>query len=160
MKQKTRVFAANQTIGIQMSDVGMNRGIGPSGPPKKRVTTTADMVTVFMNSARKNRAKRMDEYSVLKPPTSSLSASTRSKGGRLSSAVIEMRNRKKGTNPSRITFQSQKPWAWLPTMVRVDSERAVRTTATTLSPSAASYEIIWADARTEPSSGYLEPDDQ
>ena len=42
----------------------------------------ADIVTVFMNSARKKRAKRIDEYSVLKPPTSSCSASTRSNGGR------------------------------------------------------------------------------
>ena len=42
-------------------------GIGPSGPPKNRVTTTADMVMAFMNSARKNRAKRIEEYSVLKP---------------------------------------------------------------------------------------------
>ena len=30
----------------------MNRGIGPSGPPKNSVTMTADMVMVFMNSAR------------------------------------------------------------------------------------------------------------
>ena len=50
---------------------------------------------------------------MLKPPTSSESASTRSKGGRLSSAVIAIRNKKNGTKPSRITFQSQKPCAWL-----------------------------------------------
>ena len=47
----------------------------------------ADMVIMFMNSARKNRAKRIELYSVLKPPTSSCSASTRSNGGRFSSAV-------------------------------------------------------------------------
>ena len=49
-------------------------GMGPSGPPKKRVTVMADMVMVFMNSAKKNRANRMDEYSVTNPPTSSESA--------------------------------------------------------------------------------------
>ena len=43
----------------------------------------ADMVITFMNSARKNRAKRIDEYSVWNPPTSSDSASVRSKGGRV-----------------------------------------------------------------------------
>ena len=50
------------------------------------------IVIVFMNSARKNRAKRKLEYSVLNPPTSSCSASTRSNGGRLSSAVAAMTN--------------------------------------------------------------------
>ena len=47
---------------------------GPSGPPKNSVTTTADIVIVFMNSARKNSAKRIDEYSVWKPPTELLLA--------------------------------------------------------------------------------------
>ena len=84
-------------------------GTGPSGPPRNSVTTMADMVIMFMNSARKKRAKRIDEYSVLNPPTSSESASTRSKGGRLSSAVMATMNKKNGTMPSRIRFQSQKP---------------------------------------------------
>ena len=86
--------------------------MGPSGPPKKSVTTMADIVMVFMNSARKNSAKRMDEYSVLNPPTSSCSASVRSKGGRVSSAVMAIMKKKKGTMPRRMRFQSQKPSAW------------------------------------------------
>jgi hypothetical protein len=45
----------------------------------------------FMNSARKNSAKRMPVYSVWKPPTSSCSASTRSNGGWFVSAIAEMR---------------------------------------------------------------------
>ena len=75
---------------------------------------------------------------MLNPPTSSESASVRSKGGRLSSAVMAIRNKKKGTKPSRITFQSQKRVAWDSTMARVDSEPVIRTTVTTVSPSAAS----------------------
>jgi len=39
-------------------------GTQPAGPPKKSVTMIADMVMVFMNSARKNMAKRNEEYSV------------------------------------------------------------------------------------------------
>ena len=70
----------------------------------------ADMVMVFMNSARKNRAKRMDEYSVWKPPTSSCSASVRSKGGRFSSAVMAIMKKMKGTKPRRMTFQFQNPF--------------------------------------------------
>ena len=58
----------------------------------------ADIVIMFMNSARKKSAKRMPEYSVLKPPTSSCSASTRSNGGRLISAVAAMRKMTNGTN--------------------------------------------------------------
>ena len=68
----------------------------------------ADMVMVFMNSARKNRAKRIDEYSVSKPPTSSESASTRSKGGRLVSAMMAMKKMRKGTTASRMTFHCQR----------------------------------------------------
>ena len=65
----------------------------------------ADIVTTFMNSARKNSAKRIELYSVWKPPTSSCSASTRSNGGRLSSAVPAMRKITNGTTPVTITFQ-------------------------------------------------------
>src|SRR5581483_5783045 len=101
----------------------------------------------------------MELYSVLKPPTSSCSASTRSKGGRLSSAVAAIMKMAKGMMPNRMNSQLKMPPNWWSTMVRVDSEPASSTTAATDNPSAASYEIIWADARTEPSSGYFEPDD-
>jgi len=48
----------------------------------------------------------------VKTPTSSLSASTTSKGGRLSSAVMAMRKIAKGTKPKRIRFQCQMPPPW------------------------------------------------
>src|SRR5580704_8500509 len=137
MKQKAAVLIRNQMTGIQRSEVGMNRGIGPSGPPKKRVTTTADMVMVFMNSARKNMPKRMEEYSVWKPPTSSCSASVRSKGGRVSSAVMAIMKKMKGKKPSRIRFQCQKPPDCEATMAWVESEWLTSTTVTTVMPSAA-----------------------
>ena len=60
---------------------------------------TALIVITFMNSARKNSAKRIDEYSVLNPPTSSCSASTRSNGGRLSSAVMAIMKITNGMKP-------------------------------------------------------------
>ena len=37
------------------------------GPPRKRVTSRALIEMTFMNSARKNNAKRIDEYSVWNP---------------------------------------------------------------------------------------------
>ena len=98
----------------------------------------ADMVMVFMNSARKNRPKRMEEYSVWKPPTSSCSASVRSKGGRVSSAVMAIMKKMKGMKPRRIRFQFQKPFDCEATMARVESEWLTSTTMTVVMPSAAS----------------------
>ena len=117
------------------------------------------IVITFMNSARKNSANRIDEYSVLNPPTSSCSASTRSNGGRLSSAVIAIRKITNGMKPVVTMCQLPTP-SWTSTMPEVDSVPAISSTAARLRPSAASYEIICAEARTEPSSGYFEPDDQ
>src|SRR3954471_23625865 len=100
----TNVLAKNQTMYINQDG---RPKVGPSPPPRKSVTITADIVTVFMNSARKNMAKRSDEYSVWKPPTSSCSASTRSNGGRLSSAVPAIVNITNGTSAS---FHRFHPW--------------------------------------------------
>ena len=55
---------------------------------------------MFTNSARKNMEKEMPEYSVWKPPVSSDSASLRSRGPRLSSAVEEIRKRTKARRPA------------------------------------------------------------
>ncbi len=71
----------------------------------------------------------------------------------------------KGTKASWMTFQlgSTPPMpraAWTLTMSRVDSEPLTSTTDAMDNPSAASYEMSWADARTLPSSGYFEPDAQ
>ena len=156
-KQSAVVFTTNHRIGKSQLSAGMS-GCHPSGPPKKSVTMIADIVIVFMNSARKKRAKRIELYSVWYPPTSSDSASTVSNGGRLTSAVIATRKTAKGTMPRRITFQCQIPCAWASTIPVVESVPATRTTVAIASPSAASYEIIWALARTELMSGYLEPD--
>ena len=95
------------------------------------------IVTVFMNSARKNRAKPNAAYSVLNPPTSSCSASTRSNGGRFSSAVAAIMKTTNGTTPVATKFQFDSE-SCSTTMPTVDSVPAVRTTAATLMPSAAS----------------------
>ncbi len=80
----------------------------------------------------------MEEYSVLKPPTSSVSASVRSKGGRVSSAVMAIMKKMKGRKPRRIKFQCQKPSDWDATIARVESEPVTSTTITVVMPSAAS----------------------
>ncbi len=107
------------------------------GPPKNRVTITALIVTVFMNSARKNRAKRMLEYSVLNPPTSSCSASTRSNGGRFNSAVAgdhedDERHERRADDVPLVMLD------WSKTMPLVLSVPDTRITAARLRPRAAS----------------------
>ena len=47
---------------------------------------------MLLYSAKKNNAKVIDEYSTLKPATSSASASGRSKGARFVSASNEIKN--------------------------------------------------------------------
>ncbi len=50
----------------------------------------AETLIMFMYSARKYHANLVDEYSVMKPATSSPSASGRSNGNRLVSPIIEI----------------------------------------------------------------------
>src|SRR3954452_7123338 len=82
-----------------------NPNAGPDGPPRNKNTAIADIVITFMNSARKKIANRMPVYSVLNPPTSSCSASTRSKGGWFTSAVAAIKKMPNGTS-ARTQYQS------------------------------------------------------
>ncbi len=85
----------------------MGRGsIGAFQPPKNRTTVNAERMNTFTYSAKKKKPKRMPLYSVAKPATISLSASVRSNGVRLPSAVAAM---KKTMNASGCwkTYQSQ-----------------------------------------------------
>ena len=95
------------------------------------------IVTVFMNSARKKRANRKLAYSVLNPLTSSCSASTRSNGGRLSSAVAAITKTTNGTKPVAIRFHRANV-SWASTIPDVVSVPTTSTTLATLSPRAAS----------------------
>ena len=65
-------------------------GRGACQPPRNRVAASAETVVMLTYSASMNIAKRSEEYSVWNPPTSSPSASGRSKGARLVSPTIEM----------------------------------------------------------------------
>src|SRR5690348_15697647 len=65
-------------------------GHGARQPPRNNVVASDDTVVTLMYSARKNIANLIDEYSVWKPATSSLSASGRSNGARLVSPTIEI----------------------------------------------------------------------
>src|SRR5262249_60263789 len=87
------IFSTNQTTpGTQVTGA---TGNGGSQPPRNRIVAIAHMVMIATYSPSMNRRYGVDEYSTMKPATSSDSASTRSKGGRLVSASAET---KKTTN--------------------------------------------------------------
>src|SRR6476661_4190039 len=66
-------------------------GIGESQPPKNSTVMIAHMPTMATYSPSMNSRYGVEEYSTMKPATSSDSASTRSKGGRFVSANAEMK---------------------------------------------------------------------
>src|SRR5215218_4749555 len=61
MKMKKKTLTTNHRIGHSQ---GRKSNAGPSGPPRKAVVATAETVTMFRYSARKNRANFTPEYSV------------------------------------------------------------------------------------------------
>src|ERR1700742_4623737 len=91
-KMNMTTLATNQTSGHQLLLAPCQSswiGHGACQPPRKSVVASAETVTMLMYSARKNMANLNEEYSVWKPPTSSDSASGRSKGARLVSPTID-----------------------------------------------------------------------
>src|SRR4051812_6808989 len=101
-------------------------GQGGSQPPRKIVVANAETVVMLMYSARKSIANFSDEYSVWKPPTSSPSASGRSKGARFVSPTPATAYSTKAGNSTR---PNHRP-CWAPTICEVDNEPAYMNTAT------------------------------
>ena len=66
--------------------------IGGSQPPRNRIDIIAHISTMLRYSPIMKSRYGVEEYSTMKPATSSDSASGRSKGGRLVSASAEMKN--------------------------------------------------------------------
>src|SRR5258708_11971585 len=90
MKKKKQTLSTNHTIpGTQVNGITASGG---SQPPRKRMVPRAHIRRTETYSPRKKRRKGVEEYSTWKPATSSDSASTRSKGGRLVSASAETKN--------------------------------------------------------------------
>src|SRR5437868_5005157 len=129
-KMNASSLPTNQMIGHQPEFAPSQNcviGHGARQPPRNSVVASAETVTMLMYSARKNSANLSDEYSVWNPPTSSPSASARSKGARLVSPTIETQNTTKLGN-SRNTNHHCRDCA--ATISAVDSEPEYRMTAT------------------------------
>src|SRR3954452_15205792 len=90
MKNPTQTLSTNQTM--PGTHVKGAMATGGSQPPRNRIVVSEHISTIATYSPRKNSRKGVEEYSIIWPATSSDSASTRSKGGRLVSASAEMKN--------------------------------------------------------------------
>src|SRR5688572_2270163 len=102
MKQ---IFRTNQTTpGIQVKGA---KAKGGSQPPRKSSVVSAQISTTATYSPSMNIMYGVEEYSTMKPATSSDSASGRSKGGRFVSARPEMKKIRK-SGKSGIRCQSRK----------------------------------------------------
>src|SRR5262247_2969485 len=113
---------------IQPYCSGMN---GPCQPPRYKSVATADIVTMLMYSACGNSAKRTELYSVLKPATSSCSASGKSNGARLVSATPAITYMMNPTGCRKMYHCGRNPNQWPlceSTTSRNDSEPASRIT--------------------------------
>src|SRR5215475_9981276 len=93
MKKTARHLSRNQTM--PGTSVSGHIDSGGSHPPRNRMVVIAHMVAMATYSPSMNSMYGVDPYSTMNPATSSDSASTRSKGGRLVSANAEI---KKMTN--------------------------------------------------------------
>src|SRR4051812_42200808 len=101
-KNRKLAFRMNQiTPGTQVN--GAN-GTGESQPPRNKMLPKAHMLMMATYSPSMNKRYGVEEYSTATPATSSDSASGRSKGGRLVSAIAVM---KKITNIGRSHSQYQ-----------------------------------------------------
>src|SRR5664279_912875 len=84
----------NSTPHILSSSHGTPSGItgsGESQPPRNMIEVSAEIMIMFMYSARKNTANATPEYSTWKPATISDSPSATSNGWRLVSAMPDTR---------------------------------------------------------------------
>ena len=121
---------------LKKSRIGRG-SIGEFQPPKKSTVVSADRMKTSTYSAKKKKPKRMPLYSVAKPATISLSASVRSNGVRLPSAVAAMKKTMKASGCWN-TYQSQNQPAWCWTMPFSDSVPASMITPTGASTSGSS----------------------
>src|SRR6266511_4596447 len=136
---------------------GPSGAYGPCQPAKNSVTARAESVIMLMYSAVWKRPQRIPLDSVWYPATSSVSASGRSNGGRFVSAVPAA---KKTSSPTSCGTAYQIVSCCFSTMSTSESEPAMRTTPSTESASATSYETSWAQVRIEPSRAYFESEAQ
>jgi hypothetical protein len=126
---------------------------GGNQPPKNKITIIVDINNILLYSPKKNIAKIILEYSTLYPATNSASASGKSKGALLVSAIIEIKkiialgNNGKTNHPF---------FACDIIISKKFNDPDNKITGRITKPIETSYEIIWAAERNDPKNAYLE----
>src|SRR5580698_1841197 len=106
MKNMKNTLSTNQiTPGTQVKG---GTASGGNQPPRNRIEANAHIVVIATYSPSMNRRYGVEPYSTMNPATSSDSASTRSKGGRLVSASAEIKNTT-NIGKSRSQYQPIRP---------------------------------------------------
>jgi len=105
-----RNATAKDFIISQALELG-KKATGEAHPPKKQIAIMKESHNILLYSARKNRANVIEEYSTLKPATSSASASGRSNGALLVSANNDMKKTTQVGNRGRQNQVLSSCWA-------------------------------------------------
>src|SRR5687767_3054684 len=159
MKNTKKALSTNQmTPGTQVNG---GYGIGASQPPRNRIVVIAHIVPIATYSPSMNIMYGVEPYSTMKPATSSDSASTRSNGGRLVSAIAEIRNTTNiGSSGSQ--YQLNMPYGpfCASTILVRFNEPATSSTVMMTKPIETSYDTICAAERSAARNGYFEFDAQ
>src|ERR1700687_2619857 len=132
-KNRKPTLARNHTM--PGTSVSGHTGNGGSQPPRNIMVPSAHMVMIATYSPSMNSMYGVDEYSTMKPATSSDSASPKSNGGRLVSASAEMKNTTNmGKSGSQYQPNSPKRPSWASTMSLRLSEPAHSSTVMMTKP--------------------------
>src|SRR5690606_28362663 len=159
MKNTSNTFSRNQTM--PGTHVNGAKGNGDNHPPRNRMVVSEHMRTIETYSPSMNMRYGVDEYSTMKPATSSDSASGRSNGGRFVSASAETKNTMNiGNSGSQNQFRKPQLPSCARTMSLRLSEPTHSSTVMMTKPIDTSYDTICAADRREPRNGYFELDAQ
>jgi hypothetical protein len=152
MKHMKTAFNCNQRLaGMKVRPRTGNQ------PPMNKTANRVDIKKMLLYSPKKNIAKMMLEYSRLYPATISASASGRSKGALLVSAMM-VTKKIAAIGHIRMPYQPEISWAKT-TSVRF-RECAQSATIQKTKPIDTSYETICAALLNAPKNGYLELETQ
>lgn len=148
------ILIVNQKIpGIFLK---IQQSIKGNQPPKNKITVNVLIKIIFEYSAKKNKAKLIEEYSTLQPDTNSASASGKSKGCLFVSAKAQI---KKIINIGNSGIQNHIFFCAITISIKF-KEPVNKITEIIVIPIETSYEIIWAAERNAPKKAYFELLDQ
>jgi len=136
----------------QLLECGTKKGTGDNQPPKNKSETMAESHNILLYSAKKNKAKVIEEYSTLYPATISASASGKSKGALLVSAKTEIKKMTKTGRSGKIYHVPMPCLTTISIILKLFAQAAIGSSSKAIETS---YEINCAAERKPPRKAYL-----